>query len=116
MISPGKADKGEVVSAGGETKKTGAETVLEEAARIVDGDRNAAYGDPAGNHGTTAAMWTAYLQRRGLLTGELDARDVCLLNVLQKTSRDAHWRQRDNLTDICGYARNAELSAPPVDE
>lgn len=87
------------------------ETVLEEAARIVDGDRNAAYGDPTGNHGCTADMWTAYLLRRGLLAAGavLDARDVCLLNVLQKASRDAHWRQRDNLVDVCGYARNAEI-------
>ena len=85
--------------------------MLEEAARIVDGDRNAAYGDPAGNHGTTAAMWTAYLRRRGMLTGdlELDGRDVCMLNVLQKVSRDAHTRQRDSLVDLCGYARNAEI-------
>lgn len=86
------------------------ETVLEEAARLVDGDRNAAYGDPAGNHGTTAAMWNAYLQRRGVLNGELDAHDVCLLNILQKCSRDAHDRRRDSLVDIAGYARNAELS------
>lgn len=87
------------------------ESVLDEAARIVDGDRNAAYGDPNGNHGCTAAMWTAYLTRRGLLIDglALDARDVCMLNVLQKASRDAHWRQRDNLTDIAGYVRNAEI-------
>lgn len=87
----------------------GFETVLDEAARIVDGDRNAAYGDPAGNHGTTAALWTAYLRRRGVLTGDLDARDVCWLNVLQKASRDAHDRRRDNLVDVAGYMRNAEI-------
>lgn len=87
------------------------ETVLEEAARIVDGDRNEAYGDPAGNHGTTAAMWTAYLARRGLLApgAVLDARDVCWVNALQKASRDAFDRRRDNLVDVAGYMRNAEL-------
>lgn len=87
--------------------------VLEEAAAIVDGDRNAAYGDPAGNHGTTAAMWTAYLRRRGLLAPDaaVDAHDVCLLNILQKCSRDAFDRRRDSLVDIAGYARNAELIA-----
>lgn len=85
--------------------------MLEEAARIVDGDRNDAYGDPAGNHGTTAAMWTAYLRRRGILAPDaaVDAYDVCWLNVLQKASRDAHDRRRDSLVDTAGYVRNAEL-------
>lgn len=83
--------------------------MLDEATAIVEGSRNAAYGDPAGNHGTTAAMWTAYLQRRGLLTGDLDARDVCWLNALQKGSRDAFDRRRDNLVDVAGYMLNAEL-------
>lgn len=92
------------------TNGGGAETVLDEAARIVDGDRNDAYGDPAGNHGTTADLWNAYLERRGIITRELiDARDVCWMNALQKASRDAFERTRDNLVDTAGYMRNAEI-------
>jgi hypothetical protein len=91
-------------------------TVLEEAARIVGGSRNEAYGDPAGNHGTTADMWTAYLARRGYLVegARVDARDVCWLNTLQKASRDAFDRRRDNLVDTAGYMRNAELVSDPA--
>lgn len=105
----GCVNKCKSVRDGGETKKPGEGTILHEAAQIVDGDRNEAYGDPDGNHGATAALWNAYLYRRYHYVATLDARDVCMLNVLQKVSRDAHWRQRDNLVDICGYARNAEI-------
>jgi len=79
------------------------ETVLEEAARIVDGDRRADYGHPADNHRRTAAMWSAYL---GV---GITPRQVCMLNALQKIGRDAHRPKRDNLVDLAGWARNAEL-------
>lgn len=82
-------------------------TVLEEAARLVDGDRQQAYGHPADNHACTAAMWNAYLARRG--HPDLDGFDVCMLNILQKCSRLAHTRHRDGLVDIAGFARNAEM-------
>lgn len=94
------------------------DSVLDEAARLVDGDRQQAYGRPADNHACTAAMWRAYLDRRmaahretKLVTVEpfyLDGFDVAMLNILQKVSRLAHSRHRDGLTDICGYAANAE--------
>ena len=102
-------------------------SVLSEAARLVDGDRQAAYGHPRDNHACTAALWNAYLERRygaeivpdetgdyptpdgWALTANLDAFDVCMLNILQKVSRLAHTRQRDGLVDIAGFARNAEM-------
>lgn len=79
------------------------ETVLDEADRIVGTDRNQDYGHPMKNHGRTAAMWSAYL---GI---PITARQVCLMNALQKISRDAHKAKRDNLVDLAGWARNAEL-------
>lgn len=79
------------------------ETILQEAQRIVDGPRREHYGEPKANHGRTAALWSAFL---GV---PISMRQVCVLNILQKISRDAHSPQRDNLTDIAGYARNAEL-------
>jgi hypothetical protein len=104
-------------------------TVLDEAARVTSGARPARYGHPAENHGCTAGLWTSYLvrrlekaleivqdaeQRRLLQTAvqvafRLDSRDVCWMNILQKASRDANARVRDNLVDVCGYARNAEM-------
>lgn len=79
------------------------DTILNEAARIVDGARNQDYGTPAANHGRTAELWSVYL---GL---EISPRQVCMMNILQKISRDAFRAKRDNLVDIAGYARNAEM-------
>ncbi len=83
-------------------------TVLEEAAQIVDGPRQESYGHPAENHGRTAAMWGAYLGR------QVTAHDVCMLNALQKLSREAHSKSRDNLVDVVGYMRNAEMLRGPT--
>jgi hypothetical protein len=77
-------------------------TILEEAAELVSGPRAQAYGTPAENHGRTADLWSAYLGVK------VSARDVCMLNVLQKVSRDRHRPGRDNLVDVAGYAENAE--------
>ena len=85
------------------------ETVLEEAQRIVDGDRGHSYGHPSDNHGCTAAMFAAYLSRTNNRTVVVTARDICWINILQKASRDANRPKRDNLADTCGYARNAEM-------
>lgn len=83
--------------------------IAHEAANVVD-ERMADYGHPSENHACTAHMWNAYLRRRFEGTGfRLDARDVCLLNVLQKISRDAHTRKRDNLVDVIGFAINADM-------
>lgn len=79
------------------------ETILQEATRVVDGARQSDYGDPRENHGRTAAMWSGYL---GIL---ISPRQVCMMNVLQKCSRDAHKPKRDNLVDVAGWARNAEM-------
>lgn len=91
-------------------------TILDKAAGLVGGDRRKTYGHPKINHGRTAAMWAAYL---GV---PITPRQVCMMNSLQKISRDAHSPKEDNLVDIAGWALNAEmvdgpdspLSEPPV--
>ena len=85
-------------------------SILDEADQIVHGERHEAYGPPALNHGCTAFLWWAYLQRRMKHPDfqGLEARDVCLMNILQKISRDANCPKRDNLVDIIGYAENAQ--------
>lgn len=85
-------------------------SILSEAADIVGGSRQADYGTPLANHSRTAALWSAYL---GI---PVTARQVCMMNVLQKVSRDVHHSKRDNLVDIAGYAENANLCEPgPLD-
>jgi hypothetical protein len=75
--------------------------LLEKARDLVTGERNGSYGMPSENHGRTAALWSAYL---GV---EVKPKDVCVLNILQKLSRERHRPTRDNLIDVAGYAANA---------
>lgn len=87
-------------------------TIFEEAESIVNGDRQADYGDPADNHDRTAQLWTAYLACKVIgkgWDGVLDEEDVCWLNVLQKIARQCNAKKRDNLVDVVGYVRNIEM-------
>jgi len=76
---------------------------LGESSSIVNGDRRIEYGTPLDNHERTAKMWTAYLGAR------ISAEDVCMMNILQKISRNAFKEKRDNIVDIIGYAANYDL-------
>lgn len=84
-------------------------TILDEAARLTSSDRQRDYGHPYDNHTTTAMMWSAYMSRKLGIVMVFDATDVCVLNILQKLSRHANSPKRDNLVDVAGYARNAEM-------
>lgn len=84
--------------------------ILEEAAEIVNGPRPQNYGHPIDNHGCTASLWSAYLNRRLGSTIALTSLDVCYMMVLLKVSRLANDPTHiDSLVDIAGYARNAEM-------
>ncbi|AWN03701.1 hypothetical protein PBI_JACE_81 [Gordonia phage Jace] len=77
-----------------------AETILEEAARIVDGTRAQDYGENSLPH--VAAMWSAYL---GVpVTGRM----VGWMLSQMKMVRDLHKPKRDNPVDIAGYAHLAD--------
>ena len=83
-------------------------TILEEAAQLVGGDRQEAYGPPEECFGRIADAWSAYL---GI---PVAARDVCNLMILLKVMRDANTYKRDNLVDAAGYAHLADLCRPTV--
>lgn len=86
------------------------ESILQIAQNIVDGARQQAYGHPDDNHSCTAEMVHAFLCRKYGQEGELDALDVCVVNILQKISRLANTPDHlDSLVDICGYARNYQM-------
>jgi len=78
-------------------------TVLEEAAGITTTDRHETYGHPLDNHDRTADFWSTYLDM------EITAEDVCWMMMLVKVSREMHAPSRDNIVDVCGYARNIEM-------
>ncbi len=79
------------------------ETVLEEAQRIVYGDREQTYGHPSKNFDTTAKLWNAYLEGKYPEVPQLDCFDVAMMMTLLKVAREAHQHKRDNIVDACGY-------------
>lgn len=76
---------------------------LEEAGRIVRGSREDTYGPAERNLSRIAEMWSAYLSM------PLTARQVAVMMVLLKASRDAFKPKHDNMVDICGYAYLADI-------
>ena len=89
--------------------ETKVSNVLDKADEVTSNDRNRYYGHPLDNHTNTAAFWSSYLNRKYGSDISLSARDVCMMMILLKVSRDANKQNEDNLVDICGYARNAEM-------
>ena len=87
-----------------EEKNTRSE-VLAIAGELINGTRNLDYGTPQDNFGTTAKMWSAYLDI------DISASDVCRLMTLLKIARLKRGPHRDSSIDACGYmALGAEVS------
>jgi hypothetical protein len=81
------------------------ETILEEAQRIVGGDRQDQYGHPGDDFARTAGAINAYFGT------EFRATDIPFLMILVKLSRIMQTPdKRDSWVDICGYAETAELT------
>lgn len=86
------------------------ESILAEAERLVGGERGEAYSHPEHDFGTTADYWTTYMHRR-MDSGHslFEPADVAMMQILLKLSREGYKHGRDNLTDIAGYARCAQM-------
>lgn len=87
----------------------GHETILQEAERLTNGDRNADYGHPLDDFRKTAEMWSAYLNSKHNAGIELDPEDVGFMMVLLKISRHMHMPKRDNLVDAAGYINTVAM-------
>ena len=96
--------------------KMNPETILEEAARLVTGDRQADYGPPDQDFARTAKMWEALLQSSitfddkdcpGFLV--ISPAQVAMCMIALKLSRETHQKKRDNRVDIAGYAHCLEI-------
>lgn len=80
----------------------------DEAAKLVLGDRNDAYGNPADDYGRLSLIWSGMLGQK-LKTGVLlTAKDCVLMMAALKANREMHRAKPDNLVDLHGYALLAE--------
>ncbi|AEJ93464.1 phosphofructokinase [Mycobacterium phage Benedict] len=74
------------------------ETILQEAERLINGERQQQYGEATESFERIAGMWSAYIGK------ELTPHDVVNLMVLLKVSRAKFGYHRDSYVDIAGYA------------
>lgn len=84
------------------------ETVLQEAQRLVHGDRRAAYGHPLDDYTRTAGLVSALLGSK--LLAPITAEEMILVMCCVKLSRQINAPQRDNMTDLAGYAACEQMA------
>jgi len=82
------------------------ETVVEEAQRLVHGDRGNNYGHPSEDFGRTGRMWGAILN-----LPDIPPEKVGLCMAAVKISREVNNPKRDNRVDLAGYAETIEMIA-----
>lgn len=80
------------------------ETPLQEAQRLVHGDRQASYGHPIEDFTRTGRMWGAILG-----TDDVPPEKVALCMIAVKMSRECNRPKRDNAVDIAGYAETLHM-------
>lgn len=79
------------------------ESILEEAQRLVHGDRGEAYGHPLDDFSKTAKIWEA------VLGCEVSPEQVALCMIGVKMSRQVNKPKRDNVVDMAGYAETLQM-------
>lgn len=79
------------------------ESILEEAQRLVHGDRQSAYGHPLDDFTRTAAIWSAILE----VPVTAEQVGLCMIGV--KISRLCNSYKRDSAVDIAGYAATIQM-------
>lgn len=96
------------------------ESALQEAQRLVHGNRGADYGHPIDDYSATGRIWGATLERWLRSIGfplppegfpDVDPRVACLMMGGVKISREAGKHKRDNTVDLAGYAECAQMVA-----
>jgi hypothetical protein len=78
-------------------------TVLNDAVKLVMGDRKDAYGSPEDNLSRIAGLWSAYLG------AAVTAEDVCNMMALVKISRGKATYKKDNAVDGVAYLLLADM-------
>jgi hypothetical protein len=77
--------------------KSETESILSEAERIVNGDRQVDYSDPVENFKHIAAIASAIRKK------DLTSEDCAVVLMAVKLARENFKHKRDNLVDLAGY-------------
>jgi NTP pyrophosphatase (non-canonical NTP hydrolase) len=85
------------------------ENVLEEAARLVGGERRGQYGHPLDAQTRIGEFMTVILKDKLKDGAKVDWKDVNLSMIGLKMARAMNSLKRDTIVDIAGYARVMEL-------
>ena len=72
--------------------------ILEEANKLIGGDRNDDYGDKLTNHQNIAALWSVFLRKN------ITPHDVAMCMALVKVARLMHAHKKDSYLDLAAYA------------
>jgi hypothetical protein len=75
------------------------ESILEEAQRLIHGDRNKNYGHPRENFADISALFSGYL---GVEITNIDVANLMILVKIARVKGTGY--HRDSFTDIAGYA------------
>lgn len=79
--------------------------ILDDAKKIIYGDREATYGDPGKNLTMISDLWEMYVCHKYNVDVMLSPLDVANMMILLKVARLANSPEHlDSLTDIAGYA------------
>ncbi len=87
-------------------------SILLEAEKITNGQRQKDYGTALDNHERIARLWNAFLQNKGWGHYDLGAEDVAMMMILMKLARAQNEVTEDTLIDIAGYANVIDKMGP----
>lgn len=77
--------------------------ILEEADRLINGDRNKAYGTPTQNFTNISEFWTTFLKHKLKDDQTITPADVANLMILLKVARGIAGNKMDTAVDGAGY-------------
>ena len=72
--------------------------LLDEAKKLISGDRQEEYGDKLKNHQNIADLWSVFLQKK------ITAHDVAICMALVKVARLMNQHKKDSYIDMAAYA------------
>lgn len=78
--------------------------VLQEAERLITGDRNVSYGTPTQNFQNIADLWNVRFGHKLFGEEKFTAADIADAMILLKVARNIAQVKRDGYVDIAGYA------------